>query len=216
MKTIYLDLDGPILDVAPKFYRIYSDIMHRHGHEALDQSTYWNLKRVRTPIPDIIQRTAPERLVEIYIKERLEVIETIDYLKYDRLQPGITKLLVELKQRCRLVLVTLRNIRKSLDWELDHFDMRRHFDTILSEDENHGDYRIKMKLIRQYSGNKQPGVAIVGDTESDIKAGQELGLTTIATTEGIRTREYLEALNPDFIVSGTDEMRRVLIEELVS
>jgi phosphoglycolate phosphatase-like HAD superfamily hydrolase len=37
---------------------------------------------------------------------------------------------------------------------------------------------------------------MVGDTEADVLAGQQLGIPTIALTCGIRSRSYLQRLEP--------------------
>jgi phosphoglycolate phosphatase len=42
---------------------------------------------------------------------------------------------------------------------------------------------------------------MIGDTEADILAGQALAIPTIAVTCGIRSRRYVERLQPTCILS---------------
>jgi ribonucleotide monophosphatase NagD (HAD superfamily) len=54
--------------------------------------------------------------------------------------------------------------------------------------------------------------AILGDRlETDILAGQRLGLTTILVTTGIDRAEAVaqKGITPDLIVSGLDELARL-------
>ena len=43
---------------------------------------------------------------------------------------------------------------------------------------------------------------IIGDTETDIMAGKQLGLRTVGVLSGIRTREHLEAAGADVVLSS--------------
>jgi phosphoglycolate phosphatase-like HAD superfamily hydrolase len=52
----------------------------------------------------------------------------------------------------------------------------------------------------------QDDFVVVGDTEADISAGKELGITTVVVTSGNRSREFLEALEPNFLINGLSEL----------
>lgn len=212
MKRIFFDLDGPIIDVAPKFYQIYMDIFHKHGQATLSLQEYWELKRNRIPEPEIVQRTASAAFVQPYIEERLAVIENIEYLATDQVQEGVTNLLRRLQLEYVLTLVTLRNRRQTLNWELEHFQLGQYFEEILTRENNHGDHEIKVRLIRDYCGALHAEGILIGDTEADIRAAQELGLVACGVSFGIRSREYLERLKPDYIVDTVTEMEQVILK----
>lgn len=213
MSQIFFDLDGPILDVAPKFYRIYTDLFAAHGQAVLSAQEYWECKRHKIPEPQIVAKTAPAEFAEVYIPERLKVIENIEYLQYDEIIEGAVAVLESLQKRHELVLVTLRNRRANLMWELKHFDLEKHFAAILTKENNHGDFQIKLELIRQYVGAAAASGMMVGDTESDVKAGQLLGLRTVAVTGGIRTKEFLQALGPDHIIDSMHQLLPIVGRE---
>ena len=216
LKRIYFDLDGPIIDVAPKFYHLYTKLFKAGGHATLSRDEYWALKRAKVPEDKIAARTAPPEFVRDYVVERVRIIEDTKFLAHDALVEGAVDLLTALERRHELVLVTLRNRRESLMWELKHFDLERHFREILTKENNHGDYRIKMELIAAFCKGEKPSGVIVGDTESDIRAGQELGLSTVAVTCGIRTKEYLQALRPDYIIDSMNQLSDIIARELAS
>ncbi len=210
---IFFDLDGPILDVAPKFHRVYTDLFSRHGYPTLTQELYWDCKRRKIPEAQIVAMTAPPAFAEVYIPERLKVIENTEYLAHDEIIPGALDVLETLRTRFELVLVTLRNRRANLMWELEHFDLSRYFAAILTREDNHGDFQIKVELIREHARSEPTVGLIIGDTESDIRAGQILGLRTVAVTCGIRTKEFLQALNPDHIIDSMPQLLPIVARE---
>jgi len=207
---IYFDLDGPVLDVSGKFYKIYSDILGERDLPTLPKKRYWQLKKERTPIPQIILQTCPQEFVEHYIKKRLEVIENFEYLKHDKIILGAEKVLEELMINHQLILVTLRNNSKTLFQELEFFDLKKYFTTILSLDNNHGDWRIKVKLIQESGTLTDQNSMIVGDTEADIIAGKNLGIKTCAVLSGIRTKELLEKVSPDVLIEDINSLREAI------
>jgi phosphoglycolate phosphatase-like HAD superfamily hydrolase len=210
MMLIYFDLDGPILDVSPKFYKIYTDLLNEYGHPGLSKEVYWRLKMEHTPCPEILKRTCPPEIVEPYIKKRLQVIENFSYLKHDQVIPGAQQVLQRLSQKHTLILVTLRNRSEMLSQELDYFDLRKYFKKVLSQDNNPGDWQTKVRLIRGDGFFQKKDAMMVGDTQSDIKAGKELGLITCAVLSGIRTEELLKQAEPDFLIADINSLEKVI------
>ena len=47
---------------------------------------------------------------------------------------------------------------------------------------------------------------MIGDTEADIIAGNELSIKTIAVLNGIRTREFLLKSDPNFICKSIKDL----------
>jgi len=67
---------------------------------------------------------------------------------------------------------------------------------------------MKLKLIRENLGQAEGYV--VGDTETDIFLGRESNLRTIVVSNGIRSREMLETLNPDHLIENISEITRLI------
>jgi len=109
-----------------------------------------------------------------------------------------------------LILVTLRNNAKTLFEELEYFDLKKYFGRILSLDNNHGDWRIKVKLIEESGTLTDKNSLIVGDTESDIIAGQKLRIKTCGVLCGIRIKELLEKTSLDFLIEDINSLEEVI------
>ena len=51
---------------------------------------------------------------------------------------------------------------------------------------------------------------MIGDTEADIRAGQELGLVTCATLSGIRSASELAKAHPDHMITSIADIPALL------
>jgi len=51
--------------------------------------------------------------------------------------------------------------------------------------------------------------AYVGDQEDDMRNAKKAGFTSIAFTGGLHTRERLEAVNPDFVITKFKELKEL-------
>jgi phosphoglycolate phosphatase len=203
---IFLDLDGTILDIKYRYYKIYSDLLLQSGFKCLDIETYWELKRSKTPEEMIAAKTATDKFAEHYAKNRIHLIETVEYLVLDRVFDDVHEILEDWSVKHDLYLVTLRKNRAHLNLQLQLLDLHKYFRAIYNDElgSNRKDKLIKHKVFNSCN------CVIIGDTESDIEAGKQLGIKTIALTRGIRKRYLLEDLCPDIIIS---DLSQALIEE---
>lgn len=205
---IFLDLDGPIIDVSEKYYRVYVDILSRHNVPVLSKEEYWQAKREKTP-DEVILKNTGFFCVESYRKERKDLIESDRYLLYDRLQDGALDVLNTLCRKHELVLVTLRSHPDQLKKELQYLHLDKYFAAVLtSPTETSPRWGVKVSLIKKYLDGKMiTGGVMIGDTETDILAGNSLGCRTIGVLNGIRSRRLFKEAQPTYLV---ETIRHVL------
>jgi phosphoglycolate phosphatase len=209
---LFFDFDGPILDVSARHYRVYADAVGELGGTPLSREVFWEAKRRKTSEVEILfQSGLDARAAEVFRRLKLERIESARYLNYDLLQPGIGPVLQRLADKHALILVTLRNSREQLEAQLARLGLTPFFQLILSGNETETEgWRVKCGLIRKHFPMLDPSSWLIGDTETDIVAGKHLGLRTAAVTNGIRTREWLEALKPDAILPTAADFIEIL------
>ena len=215
---IFFDLDGPILDVSEKYYRVYNKILKKKGFRVLAEKKYWDAKRNKFPEEKILSLTDVTINYNDYRDKRIALIETERYLKYDILQENAEKVIEKLAQNYTLVLVTLRRSESQLHKQLRHFEIEKFFtDVLCSGRQVKPRWKIKHDLIVQYIEQyKNNNHIIIGDTETDIEAGKHLGYTTIAITNGIRNEQILRYSDPDHIYSSISEFyNNYTIEEIL-
>ena len=83
--------------------------------------------------------------------------------------------------------------------ELSWLGIDKYFKKILTGHSETDGYAKKIELISTVIAKDEIAL-IVGDTEADIITGKKLGFKTVAVLSGIRNREILALLNPDFII----------------
>ena len=89
---IFFDLDGPILDVSDKYYSVYRDILLENGEKPLPKREYWDFKRTKFSVENILLKTNSDSLVNIFKDLWLSKIETTKYQQLDQLQNNIRKI----------------------------------------------------------------------------------------------------------------------------
>jgi phosphoglycolate phosphatase len=205
-RWLFLDLDGPVLDVSQRYHRVHHDVVEELGGWPLPRNVYWEAKRDRVPEMEILTRTglSPEAAARA-AAERLCRIEEPQYLVLDRPWPWVAEALDELEGMGRLALVTLRKHLDRLDKQVRALGLPLFFEHVIAG-RGDGTPKAKAALLRESGISWAPGSVLVGDTEVDVASGRELGLRTVALGCGIRTPALLEPWAPDALL---DDLRQV-------
>lgn len=207
INTIILDLDGPILDGRLRHYQCYSDILLENGFTPISEDEYWEMKRNCLDRHRQLAASGADGIYDKFIKTWLERIEGKDYLSLDRLQPGVMQKLQEWKYRgIRLFLVTMRNNKSNLDWQLGLFGLLSLFEPILAVSTQGADIGKADAVKASIKEEDCDSVLWIGDTEADINAARLLGIKVCAVCCGLRAPDYLTTLKPDFIVPSLNEV----------
>lgn len=210
--TVFFDLDGTLIDTSERHYRVHKDVLKSLGAmETLSKEEFWLQKRKGIKTLKFLPKDFSVELTRKFMSKWLERIEDKNYLKYDKFLPGTLEVLMILKKKYNLVLVTLRNNKKNLIWEVDKFGLANSFEEILVGSPLK--LKNKVSLINDYiEKSSKNNFIIVGDTEADILAGKELELLTVAATYGIRSKEFLIKLKPDFLLDNFSDLHKVFKE----
>ncbi len=218
-RVIFCDFDGPIVDVSERYYRTYRrglteiTLMYRQAHCAeltitpLSKQQFWYQKRNRVADLDIAMRSGiPEGWFEIYMQQVENLVNHASLLCWDEIQPSAKAALMYLRQaNVRLVLVTLRHPRQVKAFlkskGLAHFiDGIYGASTLAAAHLNRVEQKrtlLEQAIIQQKSqGYCTQDSWMVGDTEADVLAAQAVGIPSAALSCGVRSKDYLETLEP--------------------
>ena len=209
---LFFDLDGTLLNISERYYRVYNDILTEAGFSTIGKEEYWDAKRHKVPEDQILAMTNANEFYREYAQKRLSLIENDYYLYNDSLHEDVIEILEKLFKKYQLILVTLRKSNPQLEKQLIYLKLIDYFtDVLRSEDNLEPRWMIKYNLIKEYMGNEHDSSHIlISDTENDIKAGNELGFKTIAVLNGIRTKELLVMSNPTFICRSIKDLLNIL------
>jgi phosphoglycolate phosphatase-like HAD superfamily hydrolase len=202
---VFLDLDGPVLDVSARYYAIYSDLLKSADYLPFDQESYWSLKRLSIQEAAIVQRNMPDYCVQDYLEQRSRLLENPAYLICDRLHEGVVETLTSWSSEHRVHLVTLRRNRIALMSQLELLGIRDKFDQVFCAQGVEASWKTKCAWIRACCSSSEERV-IVGDTEADVLAGRAASIRTVALSCGVRSRRLLQQLAPDQLLPSLREI----------
>jgi len=206
---IFFDLDGPLLDVSARYIALHHQVLAEFGQQGLPGPTYWQRKRSRCSEESILVEVGATAWTDSYVRQRLALIESPEFLVHDRPWPWTHATLTQLRGVSSLVLVTARANRPMLLEQLDRLGLASFFHEILSTPAGLRVDEEKAVLIRDYLARHRyvaTGHMMVGDTEADIGAGKLTGLRTAAVLSGIRNREFLLQAQPDWLLNDIREL----------
>lgn len=163
---------------------------------------YWGMKRVRADRHKQLAKSGADEMYDKFLEFWMERIEEKKYLEMDLLQAGAVQKMQEWKSSgLRLSLVTMRNNRENLFWQLTTLGLLPLFDDVIIVGNSEGDGSGKADAVRTLTLETGSDALLwIGDTEVDIKAARLAGVRICAVSCGLRTADYLATLKPDFIV----------------
>lgn len=205
--TLYLDLDGTLLDIREKYYRLHCRIATDLGRETLSEDAFWTRKRRGTALESLLpdwEKAAREK----YSRRWLAAIELPAFTRFDRLVPGAPEALARLAPEFELVLLTMRRDGQELRRQLHRLGVSEYFSQLLVRGDHGGVELTKVQLLRLTVPPERS--VVVGDTEEDVRAARAVGSPVIAVLTGMRDRAFLATFGPDLIIDSVAQLPAVV------
>lgn len=150
-----------------------------------------------------------------------EAIRLLDWLyrhrrrgwKHYLLVPGVDEMLARLHQRYPMAVVSARDEKGTLAF-LEHFDLIRHFDVIITalSAPHTKPYPDPVLLAAQKMGVAPHHCVMIGDTPVDIRAGKSAGAQTVGVLCGFGTKKELRQQGADLILPATPDLSTILLK----
>ncbi len=217
--NLCFDFDGPIIDVSERYYRAYLGSLkgtNSNKNQILTKEVFWDLKRNRiTDFEISLMSGLGTNDSKSSAEARKELSFRTDLLELDRLFDDILKTFEYLKsKKITFFIVTLRR-QKQLLHAINQFKLSKYLDDdhLFCLNDNHkitNDIQEKQILLVSALNKLDLSAQdtwIIGDTETDIHAGRlaKYG-KVIGISRGIRSKEQLEILKPDYLVNNLTEV----------
>ena len=217
--NLCFDFDGPIIDVSERSYRAYFESLKytaTNNPKILTKEEFWKLKQNRATDFEISLLSG---LSINDSKSSAEDRKTLsfknEFLEQDKLFEDVHKTFEYLKsKKITFFIVTLRR-KKQLyhavkQFKLDKYLDREYFFGINDDHKVVNDIQEKHILLVSAMNKldlSPENICIVGDSETDIHAGRLAKYNTlIGICRGIRSKEQLELVKPDYIVNNLAEV----------
>lgn len=200
--NLFFDLDGTLLDVRLRLYRLFCDLA---GSAPVSFEQYWQLKKKGLLQKDILQQVLHynEQQITTFQNSWMQKVELQEYLRLDRLFSFTVPVLEACKSKNKnLYLVTARQNRINLEWQLQELKIHQFFTHI---------FQVKgtMPKHEPVAGALIPVQAQdlwIGDTAADIAAARQLGILSMAVRSGEQSEESLEAEHPDWMADNISQL----------
>lgn len=209
INTIFLDLDGPLLDGRFRHYSCYSGILNEGGFLPVDFNSYWDGKRSRLDRRTLLKKSDAIDFYDEFLHEWLQRIELPVMLALDQLQPDVLSILSDWKDsEIEVVIATMRNHVSNTFNQLTSLGIMPLVSQVLVTGSYKG-FAGKVEAARRVLSDNIPRTALwVGDTEVDIHAARSLNIPVCALTCGLRTQELLAAEKPDYLLNDLRDVRQ--------
>lgn len=189
-KTAFIDFDGTIVDVFPRYFGILTEYLREMTNEPLDFLEYKKLKRAGKKDHVIIRELTKGSEIDIdtYLKFKRENLEKFSWLRKDVLIGNPENANLKLKDMgYRIVLLTQRNNKNNLIKQLDFLNIKEIFDDVVIVKPKEGQ-NVKANYIRkQYNFDD----IIIGDSNVEIVASRLLNINSYFVESGLFSAESL-------------------------
>ena len=210
IKHICFDLDGTLVDSK--------DTILKSTQVALD------LLNIAHNIPEyVFTNMIGKHFVDIFEELKINVPDfekfiTIykelyfDFMDSSNLYPEVEETLNYLnKKKIKVSLLTTK-IQDQAEKIIDHFDLRSSFDYLMGRRDglaHKPSPEPLLSICKELNLNPSESL-MIGDTELDIQCGKNAGSKTCGVLYGYRSKSQLEKEKPDFLISGLNELIKVL------
>jgi HAD superfamily hydrolase (TIGR01549 family) len=223
IRGIIFDFDGTLLDISEALRNSIEEIYNDSKIDADIDSTIQEIGALMEtiqgyPLPKIILQSYDmfehiTSLQSLTFMKKLEIATKIfsRYLTYAKnapLFPDTVKILKKLKKSFDLFIVS-HNQTKNIIEQLEKHKIKSLFKGVYGTDllpALKPDPESLSSVFKNYKSSKVRDFVMIGDMPSDIEAGNEAGVGTIAVMTGVSNREMLLNYEPNLIVDNLNQL----------
>jgi HAD superfamily hydrolase (TIGR01549 family) len=135
-----------------------------------------------------------------------------DFIDLSVLYPGVEETLNYLSRKQIKVSLLTTKVQDQAEKIIHHFNLGSSFNYLMGRRNGleHKPSPEPLLVICKELQVEPAETLIVGDTELDVQCGKSAGSKTCGVLFGYRTKEQLEKEKPDFLISGLNELVKVL------
>ena len=217
MKLIAFDVDGTILDTLDSIIHVLNETLYANGfykvddkeyiRKALGYGSYYLIEQALIfPYNHFYDKNVTKQVLQDYLKRYMA-----DDASLTKPYEGVVDLIKELKEEGYKV-IAYSNKPDSVLKPLMKEKFGDVFDDVLGQVEGQApkpNPEILLNMLDRIGISKDDAVYI-GDSDVDVETARNAGMKMIAVTWGFRDRDFLEKLNPDYIVDNTKELKEAI------
>jgi len=205
-KAILFDFDGTIADTFAVAVPIFNELSREFHYRSVSEEEIPSARKMSAR--EIMKAFGiPVKSVPALAQKGLRML----HAKMEEISPfdGISELLHSLKQPSLALGILSSNSSDNVGLFLRKHDLEV-FDFVRCSSRLFGKAKEIRKILKE-NGWKKHEVLMIGDECRDIEAAQKAGIPVVAVAWGFNSREALELLNPDALVSSPSELSEFLL-----
>lgn len=206
IKNIIFDWSGVVNDSVENLHivvnRMFAEL-HLNPISLLELKQEWEQPYMR-----FYNKYAPNLTLE---QQQAAFRRAIVGIPASKSYPGIVESIKDFKRKGIKMAVLSSDYPDTLLLEITSFGLEDIFCEVItnSYEKTSG----VIELIKKHDF-KLDETIFIGDSNHEIEAGKNAGIKTGAVTWGFSTRERLEALKPDFVISTIDDLQKCISESI--
>jgi phosphoglycolate phosphatase-like HAD superfamily hydrolase len=200
--TIFLDLDGPVLECRDRHYACDLELCSRYGRKPRAPERYWQLRRRRVSAVDLLMAGGIRAAEAELRRSWIDLIEQPRYLALDAPQPRAAEAIAAWKAAGhQIIVVTLRRDARAARAQLERLRLAALLERFVVCDPELGSTGKAAAARRTVKGTAPEAWVWIGDTEVDAESATALGCSKLYLVScGIRTGQYLRSLHAGEVV----------------
>lgn len=193
------DLDGTLIDCAPRQVRLAEALLAEHGADPIDPERFWACKRAGASTRDALERLGVEPGMAATVHRAwVERVEQPRWLAHDRLLPGAREVLERVREAGLIpMILTARRDGESVAGQVRDLGLS----ALVAEVAVVDPARVATEKAA-WLRSRRPA-AYVGDSESDAEAARVAGVPFGAVACGQRDAAYLRARGAEPVAEDT-------------
>jgi HAD superfamily hydrolase (TIGR01549 family) len=221
-KAVLFDLDGTLIEFKFKVKESRLAMIEWLKKNNFDTSKFSSETKTQKIFDGLkLQTNSADRGDYETAKQALhEILNEFEFEGFSRAKPhpGSLQVLKRLKDEQILTGLVTNSGRRPVDSILGTFGFLPFLTTVITRDEMSS---MKpepdgiLKAIEQLEVQKENTV-YVGDSVIDIEAARTAGVSSIALSQGLYSRENLEKEKPDYLISNIEEVDEIIFGQNAS
>jgi phosphoglycolate phosphatase len=190
--TIYIDLDGTILDISQKYINLFADLSGSSYELALE---FWAERKLGKSTEQVLGHLKYGKInPQTFADNWIELIETREYLAYDMIFPGLLEMFELIHQTHELVICTARQSQDLLIEQLEDLKILNYFQDVLVTEKKVSKLTLMSNHRKTLKSSDYEQDWIVGDTPEDITTGTQINIKSCAVLSGLTPQHKFESL----------------------
>jgi HAD superfamily hydrolase (TIGR01549 family) len=211
IKHVCFDLDGTLVDSRVTIIESTKAALNQLKISyKIDENAFTNMigmhfvdifEELKIDVPDF------EKFITIY------KALYFDFMNSSYLYPEAENTLKYLNQSQVKVSLLTTKVQDQAEKIIDHFNLRSSFHYLMGRRDGlaHKPSPEPLIYICNELNIKPSETLMVGDTELDIQCGIGADSKTCGVLYGYRTEDQMKKEKPDFLISGLNELRKILV-----